>query len=163
MIGRAGCGKTYLMNCVNKYLCEKLEAPGIMRLAAPTGTAAFQVGGETLHSLLQLPVPAPKKDPAPKLSRDQLKRLQDDLEKCEMLVIDEVSMLSPLRLYQIDQRLRQAKPKKANKLFGGVSIVLMGDFAQLPPVCDKALFEVLLLSFFILEKRKQFLFYSKLW
>ena len=80
----------------------------------------------------------------------------DDLEKCEMLVIDEVSMLSPLRLYQIDQRLRQAKPKKANKLFGGVSIVLMGDFAQLPPVCDKALFEVLLLSCIILEKKINF-------
>ena len=52
-----------------------------------------------------------------------------------------MSMISPLRLYQLDQRLRTAIPEKANVPFGGLSLVLMGDNAQLPPVCDKALYE----------------------
>ena len=140
--GRAGCGKTFMINCVNKYNTEILKAPNLLRLAAPTGSAAFQVNGETLHSLLQLPVPAPKKDPCPALTGDPLKRLQIDLKDLQILVIDEMSMISPLRLYQIDRRLRESKPEKSNKVFGGVSIVLMGDLAQLPPVCDNALFEV---------------------
>ena len=55
--------------------------------------------------------------------------------------LDEMSMVSPLRLYQLDQRLRVAIPEKANVPFGGLSLVLMGDNAQLPPVCDKALYE----------------------
>lgn len=50
-------------------------------------------------------------------------------------------MVSPVRLYQIDQRCRQAKPENKTQLFGGMSIILMGDFAQLPPVCDKALYQ----------------------
>ena len=52
-----------------------------------------------------------------------------------------MSMISPLRLFQIDQRLRQAKPEAADQPFGGVSVIMMGDYAQLPPVCDKALYE----------------------
>lgn len=51
-----------------------------------------------------------------------------------------MSMISPLRLFQIDQRLRQATGQK-DQLFGGISLIMMGDYAQLPPVCDKALYE----------------------
>ena len=70
-----------------------------------------------------------------------------------------MSMISPLRIYQIgnffhshstianlhvlsDKRLKQAKPERSNKLFGGMSVVLMGDFSQLPPVMEKTLFDV---------------------
>ena len=142
--GRAGCGKSYLINCVQKHCAEVLKAPGLVKIAAPTGTAAFQVSGSTIHSSLQLPVPAPKKDPAPTLTGDQLARLQRDFKGCQILVIDEMSMLSPLRLYQIDRRLREAKPEFAQCMFGGMSVVLMGDYAQLPPVMDKSLFEQVL-------------------
>ena len=113
-----------------------------VRVAAPTGCAAFNVRGNTLHSLLQLPVPTNQANPAPDLDGAQLTRLQLTLKNCNMLAIDEKSMVSSLRLHQIDQRLRQAKPEKAKEPFGGISIMLMGDFAQLPPVMEKALFEV---------------------
>ena len=113
-----------------------------IRVAAPTGCAAFNVRGETLHSLLQLPVPTNLKNPVPELAGGQLSRLQLTFKNCELLAIDEKSMVSTLRLHQIDQRLRQAKPQKAKEPFGGISVLLMGDFAQLPPVMEKALFEV---------------------
>ena len=118
------------------------------------------MSGTTIHSLLQIPVHPPKKNPAPELGGDQLDRLQKDFKGCRMLVIgnpnskcncifsantipffpDEMSMISPLRLFQIDQRLRQATGQK-DQLFGGISLIMMGDYAQLPPVCDKALYE----------------------
>ena len=113
-----------------------------VRIAAPTGCAAFNVRGNTLHSLLQLPVPTNQANPVPDLAGGQLTRLQLTFKNCQMLAIDEKSMVSTLRLHQIDQRLRQAKPEKAKEPFGGISILLMGDFAQLPPVMEKALFEV---------------------
>ena len=92
--------------------------------------------------MFQLPVPAPKKDPAPDLTGDQLTQLQRTFGGCKLIVIDEMSMISPLRLFQMDKRLKEAFPENAKKMFGGCSVVLMGDFAQLPPVMDKSLFEV---------------------
>ena len=146
--GRAGCGKSYLVNCVKKYTTEELDCPKLIQVAAPTGTAAFNVSGSTIHSLLQLPVPTPKTNPVPDLSSDQLRRLQMDFRGCKMLVIDEMSMMSPLRLYQIDQRLRQARPEHSDKPFGNIAIVLMGDFAQLPPVMEKSLYDEPLIEHF---------------
>ena len=51
-------------------------------------------------------------------------------------------MVSTIMLYQIDRRLRQAKPEYSNQPFGGMSIIMMGDFGQLPPVCAKPMYEV---------------------
>lgn len=56
------------------------------------------------------------------------------------MVVDEVSMVSQEMLFMVDQRLRQFKPQKQTVSFGGVSVILMGDFAQLPPVGQTALF-----------------------
>lgn len=83
------------------------------------------------------------KDPCPDLQGDALDALQKSFADVELLVIDEKSMVSALHLYMIDQRLRQAKPMKANEAFGGISVMIMGDFAQLPPVGLAAMFEVL--------------------
>ena len=57
-----------------------------MLIAAPTGCAAFNVNGSTLHSLLQLPVPMDFNNPAPTLQGDQLKRLQFELKNAKILV-----------------------------------------------------------------------------
>lgn len=82
-------------------------------------------------------------EPAPKLQGDSLTRLQREWKDTHLLVIDEKSMVGAITLYQIDQRLREAKPENADLAFGGISVVLMGDFNQLPPVKYKAMFEVI--------------------
>ena len=99
-----------------------------LRVGAPTGNAAFNVDGSTLHSMFQLPIEFEANNPAPKLSGDQLDRLQHDFKGCGLLVIDEKSMISTTRLYQIDCRLREAFPEHALEPFGGLSIVIMGDY-----------------------------------
>ena len=57
-------------------------------------------------------------------------------------VIDEKSMISSVMLYQIDMRLREAFPEKMKQPFGGLSVVMMGDFAQLVPVTGKPMYDV---------------------
>ena len=139
--GKAGCGKSAVLKCISKYIRSKAK-PNFMKIGAPTGTAAFLVNGKTLHFLFQLPVnkSTASKNKISELKGDQLRSLQKRFENVELLVIDEKSMIGQYMLYMIEERLRQAKPKNADKPFGGVSIVLMGDFAQLAPVMDPPLF-----------------------
>ena len=90
-------------------------------------------------------------DPIPPLAGDALTRLQKTFENCKLIVIDEKSMIGAVTLYQIHKRLCEAFPKKANKPFGGMSMLMMGDFAQLPPVGLKPMFGVsILLNIFSL-------------
>lgn len=78
----------------------------------------------------------------PKLQGDQLRRLQLEFKDAQILVIDEKSMMGTRMLYMIHSRLCEAFPERANLPFGGISIVLMGDYSQLPPVLDKAVYDV---------------------
>ena len=94
------------------------------------GTASYNIEGQTIHSLLNLPIKYSVEDPIPKLAGDQLMALQERLKDCKMLVIDEMSMISKLTLYQISERLKEAFPHNADKPFGGICVILMGDFAQ---------------------------------
>lgn len=161
--GGAGVGKsTYLMSIAQ--LVEKefgATNPNFMMVGAPTGTASFNVNGTTIHQMFQLPVPPKRKwvqtylllnvmwniyknisDPAPELVGEALSKLQHTHNGCQLYIFDERSMISTTMLKQIDIRLRQANPINAHLPFGGKSIILMGDFAQLPPVNEKALYDV---------------------
>merc|ERR1711983_132473 len=71
------------------------------------------------------------------LRGETLRKLQDQFRGTELIVIDEKSMVGLHMLYMIHKRLTEIKCSQ--KLFGGVSLILMGDFAQLPPVKDKPL------------------------
>ena len=86
------------------------------------GTAGYQIEGQTIHSLLNLPIKFTPDNPCPKLSGDQLMALQDRLAGCKILVIDEMSMISKITIYQISERLKEAFPQNADKPFGGVHI-----------------------------------------
>ena len=138
-------GKSFFLEVYKNYLASKQKKSEIQKkfllVAAPTGTAAFNVGGETLHSLFQLAVPTNPNDPAPELTGDQLLVLQMKFKETKILIVDEKSMLSTVMLYQIDERLRMAIPENAHLPYGGISVVIMGDFSQLPPVQYKALFD----------------------
>merc|ERR1712240_138098 len=141
LLGRAGCGKTFAVKCVNNFIKRNKEClPGFLKIAAPTGTAAFLIKGTTLHSLFKLPVNARFTDDILPLHPTTLQQMQETFKNTEILIIDEMSMVGQYMLYQLSKRLHELKPKNSGKEFGGVSIVLMGDFAQLPPVTDLPLY-----------------------
>ena len=107
-----------------------------VRVTAPTGVAAFNVHGCTLHSLLQLPTKGDFKD----LQGESLIKLQQYLNGVTYIIIDEMSMVGRKLMGQVDRRLRRAFPSCAHQILGGISCLLFGDFGQLPPVFDLPLF-----------------------
>jgi len=130
LTGKAGTGKTtflhYIRNNVDKNVI----------VAAPTGVAAINAGGVTLHSLLQLPfepfIPnfegKKKLDYHFKLRRSKIEMLRE----LDLLIIDEVSMLRADLLDAIDYMLRRYR--NIQQPFGGVQMLFIGDMFQLPPV-----------------------------
>jgi ATP-dependent DNA helicase PIF1 len=138
--GSAGTGKSYLIDMISSHLFLQSQAVSrrdpVIR-GAPTGVAAYNIHGRTLHSLLCLPI----KGHLNPLSNSVLIRLQQVWQNCRFLIIDEKSMLGLKQLYWIDCRLRQLIPFRSDIPFGGINIVLFGDFYQLPPVCEQALYD----------------------
>ncbi len=126
--GPAGSGKTYVINEYIKYLREHAVDVAV---TASTGIAATHIGGMTIHSWSGLGI----RDTLTDYDIDDLMERQylyKRFEKTKVLVIDEVSMLHNYRLDLIDWICRQMKHNE--KPFGGMQIILCGDFFQLPPV-----------------------------
>jgi ATP-dependent exoDNAse (exonuclease V) alpha subunit len=123
--GRAGTGKSTLLRAIRDMVAEE------MVVVAPTGLAAVNVGGQTIHSFFGLP---------PRLIRpDDIRRSRNGrlMRRLKFLVIDEVSMVRSDLMWAIDQSLRvnRGRPREA---FGGVRLALFGDLHQLPPVVNEA-------------------------
>ncbi len=137
LTGKAGTGKTTFL----KYL--KANTHKNIVTAAPTGVAAINAGGVTLHSLFQLPFApyAPTEDPNqntlskhPLLSQIKLNaQKRKVLSNMDLLVIDEVSMVASNTLDAIDIILKSVR-KNFDYPFGGVQVLFIGDLRQLPPV-----------------------------
>ena len=128
--GTAGTGKSYLIHCLRLLLQRQLL------VAAPTGVAAFNIDGQTLHSLLSLPTRGEFKD----LVGERLTKLQQAFSEVKYFIIDEMSMVGRKIFGQVDRRLRHAFPHHSQEVFGGCSCLLFGDFGQLPPVMDLPLY-----------------------
>jgi hypothetical protein len=134
LTGKAGTGKTTFL----KYLKENCSKNIIV--AAPTGVAAINAGGVTLHSLFQLPfnpflpTSASKSELLEKLKFNRQR--QDLLRKVELLIIDEISMVRCDTMDAIDTILRSVR-RKRNLPFGGVQLLCIGDLYQLPPVVKR--------------------------
>ena len=126
--GTAGTGKTYLISAVKQVLGAHCI------VTATTGIAAFSINGQTLHSAAQLPIREYRD-----LQGDSLQRLQLRLEGKRFLIVDEMSMIGHKMLSSLDNRLR-AGTGNQDIPFGGMSVILMGDFGQLPPVGDKPMY-----------------------
>lgn len=120
--GRAGTGKSTLLNHLSWNTSKQLV------IAAPTGVAALNVGGQTLHSLFRLPIGVIADHDI-----EQNAALRKLLNTIDTLVIDEVSMVNADLLDAVDRSLRQARQRK-QEAFGGVQVVLFGDPYQLAPV-----------------------------
>lgn len=120
LTGRAGTGKTTL---VRRFMDQAGEDAAIV---APTGVAAMNAGGQTIHSFFRLP---------PRLiSPGDVKRLRHAkvIRALKTLVIDEISMVRADLMSAIDLSLRLNRG--VDEPFGGVRIIAVGDLAQLPPV-----------------------------
>jgi hypothetical protein len=128
--GTAGSGKSFLLNCLRYQLSRERGASEYCPVAAYTGVAAFNVNGLTLHSLFRLGL----RGVDPELEPQQVERLQERLQHLRYLFIDEKSMIGANTLSRIHNRLSIAFPAYADVPFGGRSIILIGDFAQLPPI-----------------------------
>lgn len=134
LTGKAGTGKTTFL----KYLKENCSKNIVV--AAPTGVAAINAGGVTLHSLFQLPfnpfLPtlASKSELLGKLKFNRQR--QNLLRKMELLVIDEISMVRCDTMDAIDTILRSVR-RRHDVPFGGVQILCIGDLYQLPPVAKR--------------------------
>ena len=134
--GAAGTGKSFFMNIVKEYAKQEL-GPNFIKAAAPSGTAAFLIGGETLHGMLSLPVGKAKLEP---LQGERLQALQNKFSETGIIMIDEKSMVGQKLLYHVSSRLQEANPHKRNVPFGGFSIILLGYWRQLSSVGDSQLY-----------------------
>jgi ATP-dependent exoDNAse (exonuclease V) alpha subunit len=131
LTGAAGAGKTWLLNHYIKHL--RTHGVGVA-ITASTGVAATHLNGRTIHSWSGIGVrDALSKGDLEKLLRN--KRLQRNYARTSVLVIDEISMLHPYQLDMVEQIARHMLD--AGKPFGGLQVVLCGDFFQLPPVSGK--------------------------
>ncbi|MEJ2595706.1 MAG: AAA family ATPase [bacterium] len=129
LTGKAGTGKTTFLH----YLRQ--NSPKRMIVVAPTGVAAINAGGVTIHSFFQLPfgpnVPGFNDSGTQGFKRFSAEK-RNIIRSLDLLVIDEISMVRADLLDGIDQTLRRFRP--SSKPFGGVQLLMIGDMQQLAPV-----------------------------
>ncbi len=126
LTGAAGSGKTYVLN---EFIRQARETGKKVSVTATTGLAATHLNGTTIHAwsgigiLNELP---------PRHHENVSKTRREIIEKTDVLVIDEISMLHDFRLDMVDTMLRHIRGDDLP--FGGMQVILCGDFFQLPPV-----------------------------
>lgn len=146
LTGAAGSGKTYLLNQYINYLKDHNVGVAV---TASTGIAATHLRGTTIHSWSGIGI----KDTITNNDLEKLlttKRIKSNYKKAKVLIIDEISMLHKHHLDMIDTIARYILD--SDKIFGGLQLVLCGDFFQLPPVSSNSLVE-----------EKQFAFEASSW
>ncbi len=138
LLGTAGTGKTTVLKAALEHLRE--EGVGV-RVAAWTGVAASNVGegAQTLSSLFHLSRINETSQEMEKLTGTPLKEFAKELAGLELLVIDEISMVSRVVLAQVSERLQEWRAQtgdveRSKVAFGGVGVILAGDFGQLGPI-----------------------------
>lgn len=126
LTGKAGTGKTTFLHQIRQASAKRLA------VVAPTGVAAINAGGVTIHSLFQLPFgplpPGATLREGRKFNRDKIRLLRT----LDLLIIDEISMVRADMLDAIDEVLRRYR--NPSEPFGGVQLLMIGDMQQLPPV-----------------------------
>lgn len=129
LTGRAGTGKTTFLHDLKKL------SPKRMIVVAPTGVAAINAGGVTIHSFFQLPfgpkIPGMSTSESLKSHKVSTQK-RNIIKSLDLLIIDEISMVRADLLDSIDEVLR--KYKRSDEPFGGVQLLMIGDMQQLPPV-----------------------------
>ena len=135
LTGKAGTGKSTFL----RYICENTKKKHVV--LAPTGIAAINAGGSTLHSFFKLPFhPLPPDDPNLSLQKGRIhdffrytKPHRKLLEELELVIIDEISMVRADIIDAVDRILR-VYSRNLREPFGGKQLLLVGDVFQLEPV-----------------------------
>jgi hypothetical protein len=153
LTGKAGTGKTTFLKYIKQHSNKQIA------VVAPTGVAAINAGGATIHSFFQLPftpfLPEKKgfgpddsiNDKNSLLGRIRLNtERRKVLQQLELLIIDEISMVRCDVLDAIDTVLKSIR-KRNHEPFGGVQVLLIGDMYQLPPVVQDAEWKILSQSY----------------
>jgi len=150
LTGKAGTGKTTFLKYIKKTTSKNTV------VLAPTGVAAINAGGETIHSFFQIPFgPFVPNDSRLRTSSHNTEnketiyttfkykdKKKEILQKMELLIIDEISMVRSDLLDVIDQILKVFR-NKSYMPFGGVQVILIGDTFQLPPIIKEDQWEIL--------------------
>ena len=146
LTGSAGSGKTYTLNQYIDYLRAR-RVP--VAVTASTGIAATHMNGTTIHSWSGIGIKDELTDrDLSNLSRKQF--LADRLKDTAVLIIDEISMLHAKQINLVSQVLKHVR--KNDAAFGGIQVVVAGDFFQLPPIGSKGE-----------TNREKFAFMSEAW
>lgn len=127
LTGPAGAGKTFVLN----QFIQLVKADGKhVSVTATTGLAATHLGGTTIHSWSGIGI----LDELPGGFADHVsKGRREIIEKTDVLIIDEISMLHDFRLDMVDEACRLVR-KRVDEPFGGIQVIMSGDFFQLPPI-----------------------------
>ena len=142
--GGAGIGKSWLVNALYYAITKHLnsiagENPDEVKVikVAPTEKAAYNIGGNTTHSALQ--IPGNRGFSYCALDSDRLNTVRTKLQKLKLIIIDEISVVGSGMFKFLNLRLQQIMGTK--EPFGNISVVAVGDLFQLQPVFDKWIFE----------------------
>ena len=143
MSGVGGTGKSFLIHTIRAMVNDMWkDKPESVRcaLAAPTGLAAFNIDGVTVHRLFQLPIEHDSKTSTYlALPKESLKVMRNGFKHLKLIIIDEISMLSSLSLAYIHLRLQELFG--GDQWFGSMNILFVGDILQLPPVNGSMVFQ----------------------
>lgn len=123
LTGKAGSGKSSSLRRFIKLTRKKVI------VCAPTGVAAINCGGMTIHKMFRLPIKPLDENDIKEISQRQSKAVK----LADVMIIDEISMVSAPMLDAVDQILRKCR-RRADKPFGGMQIIAVGDVSQLAPV-----------------------------
>ncbi len=155
LTGEPGAGKTYTINSFVSYLREHEIEPAI---TASTGIAATHIGGMTIHSWSGIGI----KEMLTKYDLDKIassEYVNRRIRKTHVLIIDEISMLRADTLDMVDAVCREIKQN--SEPFGGIQVILVGDFFQLPPIFKKETEQKQ--SALLVEKKAHFAYESNAW
>ena len=142
--GGGGAGKSHLIKTIYHTAVKIFRHPPINPelptvLMAPTGVAAININGTTINT--GLAIPKETGDNVPAMSDQKKTQLRLLLSDLKLKIIDEISMVGNTTLLHIHQRLKDIFGTRSSLLFAGITIIVVGDLYQLPPIRKRVIFD----------------------
>ena len=143
--GGGGAGKSHLIKTIYHTAVKTFRHPPInpelptVLLMAPTGVAAINIDGTTINTALA--IPKETGDNLPAMSDQKKTQLRLSLVDLKLIIIDEISMVGNTTLLHVHQRLKEIFATPSSLLFAGISIIVVGDLCQLPPIRKRFIFD----------------------